>query len=133
MGGKEREKKVDEVRDLIAVIEDDRAIRKLLLSAFSRHHLRVKTAQSGREGISLIRKHSEEITAIIMDINLSDINGLDVIEEVRPLIGGSHLVITSGLPVDEPEKTFPGIRITYLKKPYRIDDLLDLITGGRGL
>lgn len=130
MGGKEREKKPNEARDLIAVIEDDRAIRKLILSAFSRHHLRVKTAQSGREGISLIRKHSDEIAAIIMDINLSDINGFDVIEEVLPLIGESHLVITSGMPLDENEHTFPGMRITYLKKPYRIDELVEVVTGG---
>jgi len=130
MGGKEREKKQDEPRDLVAVIEDDRAIRKLILSAFSRHPLRVKTAQSGREGISLIRKHSEEITAIIMDINLCDINGFDVIEEVRPLIGDSHLVITSGMPLDESEHAFPGMRITYLKKPYRIDELVELVVGG---
>lgn len=130
MGGKKTEKKVDEARNLVAVIEDDRSIRKLLLNAFSRHHMRVKTAQSGREGISLIRKHCEEISTIIMDINLSDINGFDVIEEVRPFIGKSHLVITSGMPLDEPEKSFPGMHITYLKKPYRIDDLVDIVTGG---
>jgi two-component system KDP operon response regulator KdpE len=129
MGGKKTEKKPDWVRDLIAVIEDDRSIRKLLLNAFSGHRLRVKTAQTGREGISLIRDHSEEIAAIIMDINLSDINGFDVIEEARPFIGKSLLVITSGMPMSDPEKTFPGMRVTFLKKPYRIDELVNIVTG----
>jgi DNA-binding NtrC family response regulator len=114
---------------LIAIIEDDRAIRKLLVNALIQNHVRVMSANSGTEGIDLIRKHSNEIKAIIMDMNLTDIDGFGVIDAVRPLLGGLHVIITSGQPVEGREKAFTGIRVTFVKKPYNIDDLISLVTS----
>jgi DNA-binding NtrC family response regulator len=114
---------------LIAIIEDDRAIRKLLVNALVQNHVRVMSAKSGTEGIDLIRKHSNEIKAIVMDMNLTDIDGFGVIDAVRPLLGGLHIIITSGQPVERSEKTFTGIRVTFVKKPYNIDDLLSIISS----
>jgi len=114
---------------LIAIIEDDRAIRRLLVNALVRSHVRVMSATSGTEGIDLIRKHANEIKTIIMDMNLTDIDGFGVIDAVRPLLGGLHVIITSGQPVERSEKTFTGIRVTFVKKPYNIDDLISLVTS----
>lgn len=115
--------------ELIVIVEDDRVIRKLLKSTFIKEHFRVMSANSGREAIELIRKYSEEISAIILDLNLSDINGLEVIEKIKFLIEDKHLIITSGLPVDLTEKEFPNMKITFVKKPYSIDELVNVVSA----
>ena len=66
---------------LILVIEDEAPIRKFLRATLCAHGFRVAEAATGKEG--LIQAGMTPPQAIILDLGLPDVDGLDVLRRVR--------------------------------------------------
>jgi DNA-binding response OmpR family regulator len=66
-----------------AIIEDDKSIINAVNVAFEFRwpEIRIVTAQRGKEGIELVRREHPDI--IILDINLPDMSGFDVLKKIR--------------------------------------------------
>lgn len=68
-------------RSTILVIEDDPAIRKVLAIALESADYKVVECDNGREGMRLAASVNPEL--IILDLGLPDIDGKEVIAEIR--------------------------------------------------
>jgi two-component system OmpR family response regulator len=115
----------DKYPGTVVIIEDDRNIRKLLATSFTKKHFNVLLAARGREGIELIEKHASEITHVVVDLNLTDIGGLEVIRKTRPLLSSMHLIITSGVNGGPLDELLSDMKATYVEKPYDVEELVD--------
>ena len=65
----------------ILVVDDEPAIRELLVDALSDDRLEITTASSGAEAIEIARR--EDIDFVITDLQLGDCTGLDVLDTLR--------------------------------------------------
>lgn len=65
----------------ILVIEDDRAVRELMLQTLSRAGYNVLSAEDGNEGVNLFR--SEHPDLVITDIVMPQKEGFETIMELR--------------------------------------------------
>jgi two-component system, OmpR family, KDP operon response regulator KdpE len=65
----------------ILVIDDEREIRKLLKVALGAHGFEIVEASAGREGVEKAALEHPEL--ILLDMGLPDMDGLDVVNEVR--------------------------------------------------
>ncbi len=99
------------------IIDDEaparRRIQKLLTSD-ARCSL-VAEAESGKEAVEVIRKHNPDL--LILDIQLKDMTGFDVLDRVRHSFNGVVIFITA---YDEYAiKAFEANALDYLLKPFK--------------
>jgi two-component system KDP operon response regulator KdpE len=71
----------DDTGARILVIDDEPEIRKLLKVALGAHGFEILEASAGREGVEKTALEHPEL--IILDMGLPDMDGLDVVNEVR--------------------------------------------------
>lgn len=67
----------------ILIVDDEPQMRKLLHMAFSTYQSKIIEAHSGSEGIALFQQYSPDL--VILDMNLGDIRGEKVLEEIRKI------------------------------------------------
>jgi DNA-binding NtrC family response regulator len=72
-----------ELSNSILIVDDEENIRKYLGQSLTKDGFEVFTAKYGKEGINLlVQKH---IDVVLLDLNLPDMNGLDVLREIKKI------------------------------------------------
>ncbi len=110
----------------VLVVDDD--IRNLfaMTSALELHAMQVLHAESGKEGIELL-KRERDVDLVLMDVMMPGLDGLDTMRIVRQLDGYRSLPIVAvtakAMPGDR-EKCLEAGASDYLAKPVTVDVLL---------
>lgn len=105
----------------VLIIEDEPAIRRFLRVSLGESGYRVIEAGSGQEGMRRLRLDRPDI--IVLDLGLPDIDGLDVIREIRQTSPVPIVVLSSR--ADERGKV-AALDLgadDYVTKPFGIDEL----------
>lgn len=110
----------------VLVIEDDETLREVLTDLLLARGLEVVASARGDKAVELARQ--ERFDLIIADIRMEGMNGLDAIEKARELQPDVGSIVVSGFASEE--ETLRAVRLNvagYLKKPFEVSDLMDLI------
>jgi two-component system, OmpR family, response regulator QseB len=109
----------------ILIVDDDDAIRALLVTILRRRGLKVDTARSGMEAIERIT--SCHYALMLLDLMMPRMSGYEVLErlhgmpaDLRPFV----LVLTAG---GEPRSLDPAIVAGTVRKPFDIEMLIDSV------
>src|SRR5437868_1219711 len=78
----------------ILVVDDEASVLKLFEAILTRLGHDVVTASSGRTGIEAYRRHRPMAT--ILDLNLPDMNGIEVLTEIKTLDPHAPVLIWTG-------------------------------------
>jgi len=108
----------------ILVIEDDQSIRGMLRSMLEQDGHNVIEAPNGRLGLTAYREKPADL--VITDLCMPEMNGLDLISELRRTFLLVKVIAISGAPNRETELDMAkllGVRQT-LQKPFTMDALL---------
>ena len=65
----------------ILLIEDDRALNKAISVYFKKEKFHVLSCFSGQESLNILYQNNLDL--IILDINLPDLSGFDLIEQIK--------------------------------------------------
>lgn len=106
----------------ILVIEDDHSIIKFLTMSLKTNDYRVIVAQSGIEGISLFMSDHPDV--ILLDLGLPDIDGSDVIEQIRTQSEVPILVVSARGQEQDKVKALDQGADDFITKPFHINELL---------
>ena len=106
----------------ILIVEDEADLVRALRINLRARHYQVHTAGTGREALALATSHPPD--AIILDLGLPDIDGTEVIIELRQWYHGPIIVLSG--------RTSPGDKIgaldvgadDYVTKPFAMAELL---------
>ena len=66
---------------LVLVVEDDRPVRNLIVTTLKSHDYRYLTAENGKTAIMEASSHNPDI--VLLDLGLPDIDGTEVITNIR--------------------------------------------------
>jgi DNA-binding response OmpR family regulator len=106
----------------ILVIEDQEDLAALYVSALVKEGFEVKVAYTGEEGLA--RFEDEGAAAIILDMTLPEMNGIQTLEQIRGLDTRVPVIVATGETSDEKRKHCERLGVqAYLAKPVRSDDL----------
>jgi two-component system OmpR family response regulator len=110
----------------VLIVEDEPSLADLLALVLSRQGWQVATRSSGREAIETARSFRPD--AVLLDLGLSDIDGLDVLARLRSHDPNLAVVILTARD-DAGERTAAAIggAADYLTKPFGVDDVLGRI------
>lgn len=110
------------MKELILVIEDDKAIRNFISATLEIHSYNCLSAENGEQGIILTTSHKPDI--IILDLGLPDMDGVDIIKKIRTWSNCPIIVVSArGEDRDKIEALDSGAD-DYLTKPFSVDELL---------
>jgi DNA-binding NtrC family response regulator len=110
----------------ILVVEDDDAMRELLVEELSDGGYRVRAASGGAQGLELAR--SEKADLIITDLRMPDIDGFDLIRDIGALPDPPHIVmITAFGSIETAIKAVKLGAYHYITKPFEFEELLLLV------
>ena len=77
----------------VLVVDDDRDVRDVILSALEREHFELRHAEDGRSAVELARMFQPDV--ILLDLNLPVLSGIDVCERVREFSDAYILMLTA--------------------------------------
>ena len=126
LGKKEKPKKCKKV----LVIDDEDLVLEVSSAILSHHGIEVVTASSGRQGLSILKESFNDVSLVILDMNMPDMHGEVVYCKIREKYKNMPVIISSGF-----SKELSGIidkegdRCFYLEKPYSASALLDKISS----
>lgn len=107
----------------ILIIDDEKSIREVFSVLLGDHGFQVAAAENGRQGIEKARLFEPDV--VLLDMNLPDIPGLEVLAGLRELQPGPEIIIITafGTIRNAVEATKLGA-YAYLEKPIDNDELL---------
>ena len=116
----------------VLVVDDEKEICWLLQQILSQEGYQVSTAHSGKEGLAHIGQGGE-IDILILDLRLPDMNGLDLLEQIRA--GGLQIpvVVITAFGDEESRERAAGLGVkAFLDKPFEISTLLAALLASSG-
>ena len=112
-------------RPRILVADDEASIRDLLSKTLTMDgHYDVDTVSDGRSAIEKFRLHAYDL--LIIDLKMPGMDGLSVIREIRQLAPAVPTIVVTGYSTEPSAVEAANLRVSgYLKKPFRIKEVLD--------
>ncbi|HEY7237795.1 MAG TPA: ATP-binding protein, partial [Burkholderiales bacterium] len=110
----------------VLVVDDDIRNVFALTSALEQHGMRVLHAESGKEGIEVL-KRARDVDVVLMDVMMPGLDGFDTMRIVRQLDGYKALpiiAVTAKAMVGDRDKCIEAGANDYLAKPVNVDVLL---------
>jgi len=120
-------------RPVVLVVDDRGDDRTILRNALEIHDFRIVEASSGFEAVEKAQRGDFDICLI--DYRMPGMNGIDTIEKVRDIAPEAALVLVSAFTLEDAIKKELKQKkgVTFLKKPFEINNLVDIIKGeGKG-
>jgi two-component system response regulator TctD len=109
----------------ILLVEDDEALCETVASALREYGHKVDASLTGRDALERL-KSREPYDAIVLDLRLPDMNGLEVVEYLKISRPAICLIVASGyLEQEEVLRTAERWPLMMLRKPYAASDLID--------
>ena len=99
------------------IIEDDDDIRRLLEMTLQQAGLQVETASNGQEGLD--RSRNTAYTMITVDLGLPDMNGFELVRNLRAWFTGSVVVISARSTESDRQAGIAAGADLFLTKPFR--------------
>ena len=106
----------------VLIIDDEENIRKYLGHSLAHDGFDVHTAHYGKEGLNLlVRKH---IDIVLLDLNLPDTNGLDILKKMKEIdVQSVIIIITAYGDISSAVEAMRLGAYDYLTKPFDIEDI----------
>ncbi len=110
----------------VLVVDDDRTVLKLVQRALGDMDLAVLTANTAAAGLSAVREHRPDV--LLLDINLPDLSGLQLVEQVLAIDAKLPVVyITVSDASDVAIRAMTLGAYDYLLKPLDIEQVQDVV------
>lgn len=106
----------------VLIIEDEKNIQTFMGKILKRHEYRVLCADKGQQGLEIIRSQCPDI--ILLDLGLPDMNGSEIIREVRTWTSTPIIVISARTAEQEKVSALDLGADDYITKPFGTSELL---------
>ena len=107
---------------LILVVEDDRPVRNLIVTALKTHDYKYLTAENGNSAILEASSHNPDI--VLLDLGLPDMEGVDVIKNIRTWSNMPIIVISARSEDADKIEALDAGADDYITKPFSVEELL---------
>jgi two-component system, cell cycle sensor histidine kinase and response regulator CckA len=109
----------------VLLVEDDESLADLLKHLLTRMQVRVVHAPTAALGVKALGEHRSHISLAIVDCHLPDSEGGELCRQLRELVPGLPLLLSSGRDQRALEATFSATGpCSFLAKPYMPADVM---------
>lgn len=108
--------------DTILIVDDETQIRRLLEITLSASGYKTIEASTGKEGLLMVASHQPSL--IILDLGLPDIDGIDVLKNLREWFYKPIIILSVRNSEEDIVHALDKGANDYLTKPFRTGELL---------
>lgn len=106
----------------VLVVDDDQLIREQIARELKRNYCDPMVASNGKEGLEIFSR--EDISILLLDVNLPDVDGLEFLKTVRLQKPDCQVIMITGYGSEEiAVQSLRRGAIDYLEKPMNFDEL----------
>ena len=116
----------------ILIVEDNPINSKLLRDILNFQKFEVLEAVDGKSALESVEKNYNKIDLILMDLQLPDINGLEVIKNIKAVPNSQNLqiiVVSAHAMESDIKKCREAGCIDYITKPINIQEFINKINS----
>ncbi|TAJ16451.1 MAG: response regulator transcription factor [Dehalococcoidia bacterium] len=106
----------------ILIVDDEAALGRVVLRNLTSRGFDVQTAASGSEGLATWRRWRPDL--IVLDLGLPDLDGLDIIREVRESSNVPIVVLSAREGERDKVRALDSGADDYVSKPFGVEELL---------
>ena len=106
----------------VLIIDDETQIRKFLDIALRAQGYKVLQAENGQQGLELLALQGADL--VILDLGLPDIDGFDVLSELRSWSSAPVIVLSVRADEEEKVKLLDAGANDYVTKPFSVQELM---------
>lgn len=110
------------VRGKVLIVEDDRAICNFMRRVLEANGYESIAVGTGREAISMLASHCPDV--VILDLGLPDMDGMEVLEELRTWSLMPVVVVSARTDEREKVRALDAGADDYITKPFGTSELL---------
>lgn len=113
----------------VLYVEDEYDIRQKMVKILEMLYAQVYVGTDGIDGLEAYRRHSDEIDLIIADITMPNMDGLEMVEEIRRDNPDIHVIILTAH--NEPEYFIQAINTgidNFIVKPIEMQQLMNVLS-----
>jgi len=107
----------DRMRQILIV--EDEFVNRELLKAYLEDSYKLLFAETGKEALKAVRAHADTLSLVLLDLNLPDLHGLDILREIKQDTDLSRIpvIVLTGDTESEVESLNTGAS-DFISKPY---------------
>jgi CheY-like chemotaxis protein len=109
--------------EMILLVEDEEALRKLGRLSLERLGFRVLTAADGREALDLAESAGEAVDLLVTDLVMPAMGGRELADLLRRRRPRLRVLFMSGYAGERAADEFPPDAADFLQKPFRLAEL----------
>jgi PAS domain S-box-containing protein len=113
--------------ELILIVDDELVIQELTKETLENYNYKTLVANDGIEAIALYAEYESDISIVLLDIVMPNMDGLTTIRTLKTMNPEVKIIATSGLPVNRQQALLLGAT-AFLSKPYTAEDLLTTVS-----
>ncbi len=113
--------------ELVLIVDDEPQIREMIASMLSRNGYRVITACDGTEAVAIFATRSSEISLLITDLIMPNLDGSALAGIVQHLNPRTKIMAMSGLSSAGKNVRAERFGGAFLYKPFKVQALLDMV------
>lgn len=114
----------------VLLVDDEEIVRNIGTELLTGMGLEVISAENGRQAVEIVKERHSEISLILLDMIMPELNGPDCYVEIKKIMPDAKVIICSGY---APEEMLSNLHmkgiIGSLQKPFRLADLKNAITS----
>ena len=111
-------------RRVVLMVEDDNKLREVLTKFLSRNDYEVLAAENGKVGLKLFYENSKNLDIVLLDGMLPDIDGVDVLKEIREHSQVPVIMLTARESEEDQLNGLNNGADNYIAKPFLMKVLL---------
>ena len=110
------------------VVDDSRAVRMILAKTLKELGFEIREAANGREALEVMEVEGTAVSLVLADWNMPEVNGLDLLKQLRQIPELSRLVVimvTTETELDQMAAALEAGANEYIMKPFTKDILVE--------
>lgn len=124
---------MEAAKGTVLVVDDEAGVRELAVALLKRYGFQVLAARDGREAVDVFREHQGEIEAVLLDVMMPRMNGLEAFRELANIDPEVPVVLMSGYVDPQVVGRLPAEGLAgFLTKPFRFSTLVEQIEQAIG-
>lgn len=114
-------------RGLVLIVEDEPVVRQFARQVLESAGFAVCEASDGHEGLATFAERRDSITAVILDLTMPGMDGLELLRELREMQPDVPALVMSGYSEAEVATRFAGLDVGFIHKPFHPNELVERI------
>ncbi len=118
---------------VVLLVEDEEVVRNVSEDLLRSLGFAVDCAADGREAVERFRRDPGRYRAVLMDLTMPRLNGVEALQELRALDPSCRVILASGYDEAEAIRDLTAHQLVgFLQKPYRREDLRRVLREALG-